>query len=74
MPKPKRSADVKEKAPRGRPSIYSSDLADKICMQIVFGNSVRKICAAADMPNEETVYRWILNNEEFSKKYRSARG
>jgi len=73
MPKPKRSADVKEKAARGRPSIYSGDLADKICMQIAFGNSVRKICAAADMPNEETVYRWILNNEEFSKKYRSAR-
>ncbi len=73
MPKPKRSADVKEKAARGRPSIYSSDLADKICMQIAFGTSVRKICTADDMPNEETVYRWILNNEEFSKKYRLAR-
>ncbi len=58
---------------RGRPSIYSNELADKICTRIAFGESVRKICASEDMPNEETIYRWVINIEDFSKKYRLAR-
>lgn len=65
--------DMAKASGRGRPTIYSEVLADQICVRIAAGDSVRKICQANDMPNEETIYRWILNLEAFSKKYRTAR-
>ncbi len=73
MSNTKHTSRTNDKSCRGRPSIYSNELADQICLRIAAGDSVRKICSQSDMPNEETIYRWALNREEFSKKYRIAR-
>lgn len=73
MSNPKHSSQKSKNLGRGRPSIYSEELANQICTRIALGESVRKICSTDDTPNEETIYRWVLNNEDFSKKYRLAR-
>jgi len=58
----------------GRPSIYTKELADKICAELASGKSLRTICYAEGMPNAETVHRWVLEDREgFSKQYARAR-
>ena len=53
----------------GRPSIFTGKLADQICARIAEGNSLRKVCAADDMPNIVTVIAWCREKPEFSKQY-----
>lgn len=63
---------VRKRAPRqgeGRPTIFTQELADKICEQIILGKSLKSICEATDMPNASSVFKWIGENDEFSKKY-----
>lgn len=55
--------------PRGRPSDYSSELADAICLEIIKGASVRKIGMMEEMPCEDTIYTWLSKYPEFSEKY-----
>ncbi|WAX26339.1 terminase small subunit [Ralstonia phage p2110] len=72
--KPKKPAA--KSAPRrkvGRPSIYSEKLAMEICLRIACGDSVRTICKDAGMPSQDTIYRWVFQNAEFSEKYARAR-
>lgn len=61
----------------GRPSLYSPELADKICELIADGKSLRTICQAEDMPNRGTVFRWLALSEAgdkiFSNQYACAR-
>lgn len=57
----------------GRPSDYSSELADLICEMIADGKSLRKICEADDMPNKATVFRWLTLHKVFSDQYAKAR-
>lgn len=57
----------------GRPSDYSSELADLICEMIADGKSLRKICEADDMPNKATVFRWLALHKVFSDQYAKAR-
>jgi hypothetical protein len=59
--------------PTGRPSIYSQGTADAICEQLSDGMSLRSICAAPDMPNKATVFRWLTANAEFRDQYAHAR-
>lgn len=54
-------------------STYSDKVADRICEQLVTGMSLRKICLADDMPNASTVFKWLRDNEAFSKQYALAR-
>jgi len=56
----------------GRPSIYTQELADRICEEISHGKSLRTVCVAKDMPNASTVFRWLRTNEEFCKQYARA--
>lgn len=44
-----------------------------ICERISNGESLRSICADADMPNKATVFRWLASNEIFRDQYASAR-
>lgn len=53
----------------GRPSIYTEELANDICKQIIDGKSLRKICAAEEMPNRDTVHDWLSKNTTFSDQY-----
>jgi hypothetical protein len=57
----------------GRPSGYSDETAEAICIRLAQGESLRKICKDAAMPSEATVYVWLFKNEEFQEKYARAR-
>ena len=57
----------------GRPTDYSTALADEICIRLSEGESLRKICGSDDMPVRSTVYLWALRIREFSDRYRRAR-
>lgn len=57
----------------GRPTIYTEQLADEICLRIAQGQSLRRICFDAHMPDQTTVYDWINKNGGFSQKYARAR-
>jgi predicted ATPase with chaperone activity len=59
--------------PAGRPTDYSSEIADEICRRISQGETVRQIIAAEGMPAESTIYLWIAKHPEFSEKYARAR-
>lgn len=61
-----------EPKPKGRPSIYSQELADKICEQIGNGGSLRTICDAEDMPAFSSVFKWLREKPEFSQQYARA--
>lgn len=56
-----------------RPSDYTPELADYICEQVMDGKSLRGICAADDMPNRSTVFRWLTEHQDFATKYARAR-
>lgn len=57
----------------GRPTIFTQELAEKICSRLASGESLRAICRDDDMPNASTVHAWVFENEAFSKQYAKAR-
>jgi len=56
----------------GRPSIYTDELAARICERRSAGESVRRICRDDDMPSTTTVMRWLGDNPEFRVQYARA--
>ena len=60
---------------RGRPSIYSAELAEKICTRLAGGESLRAICRDDDMPALSSVLLWVVDGKhpEFSAQYAQAR-
>lgn len=59
---------------KGRPTIYSKGLAEKICSRLAEGQSLRVICLDENMPNASTVHAWVLEDKRgFSKQYARAR-
>lgn len=63
---------VNTKHAGGRPTTYTQDLADQICMGITIGESVRTVCKPEHMPAISTFYKWLREHEEFSKQYARA--
>ena len=57
----------------GRPSKYSQELADIICIRLACGESMRSVCLDKDMPAMPTVWRWIRERDEFRKQYDRAK-
>jgi hypothetical protein len=53
----------------GRPTLYTVELADRICELILDGQSLRKICEAEDMPHRATVMRWLGAHDSFRDQY-----
>lgn len=47
----------------GRPSAYTKEIGDKICESLAKGKSLNSICKAPDMPDDSTVYRWLLSTQ-----------
>lgn len=62
-----------EKRGRGRPSLYTEELAEQICEAISEGMSLREIVKLPGMPDRVTVYRWLAGNREFCNQYARAR-
>lgn len=62
-----------KKAKAGRPSSYTQEIGDIICDRLGDGQSLRSICANADMPDKSTVFRWLEVNQVFRDHYARAR-
>lgn len=62
------------KKEHGRPTVYTKELADSICVRIAGGESLRKICREPEMPALSTVLLWAVDDREgFSAQYTRAR-
>lgn len=57
----------------GRPSIYSQELADRICSEIIEGYSLRTVCKPDDMPCVASVLKWLREKPEFLTQYEKAK-
>lgn len=57
----------------GRPTDYSEEVAERICVMLAEGSAMVEITARDDMPAQSTVYRWLERHSEFSERYIRAR-
>jgi hypothetical protein len=57
----------------GRPSAYSPEIVDAICVRLEDGESLAAICREGGMPSQSMVYRWLEANEAFRERYARAR-
>lgn len=58
----------------GRPTDFTSELANAICERLADGESLRSICQLEDMPAESTVRHWALEDRDgFFAQYTRAR-
>lgn len=67
---------TKKKAPEvkiGRPSSYTKKLGDMICLRIIEGESLRRICQDPGYPDKATVFRWLSARQSFRDQYAHAR-
>lgn len=63
---------VRGRRGEGRPSIYTPELATKICERIAAGESITSIATRDDMPDVSTITLWAADNDEFSPLYARA--
>jgi hypothetical protein len=60
--------------PKGRPSVYSAELAERICLELSQGKTLREVCRGEGMPSESVIRNWVLDNREgFAAQYAQAR-
>jgi transposase-like protein len=59
--------------PRGRPTVFSEEVAREIIERLWEGESLTKICRDEDMPSLTTVYRWRDAYPDFRADYAEAR-
>lgn len=57
----------------GRPSLFTQELADRICGELGSGRSMRSVCREDWAPDMSTVFKWLRENEPFSKQYARAK-
>lgn len=58
----------------GRPSSYTEEVANEICMRIAEGESLLAICKDDHLPCRKTVHDWIVNDlHGFSNRYARAK-
>lgn len=57
----------------GRPSDFTQETADAICLLLSEGVSLREICRAEEMPSKTTVFRWLSKFEAFRDQYARAK-
>lgn len=60
---------------KGRPSIYTEELAEEICEAIATSSKgVRRLCEEnPHFPNQNTVFKWLRTNEKFNERYACAK-
>ncbi len=66
-------AKAKTSYKTGRPTKYTEALAAEICRRIADGASLRSVCEAEDMPDRETVRRWLREKGGFCGQYDDGR-
>jgi hypothetical protein len=60
-------------AERGRPSIFTEELAARICERLAAGETLRSVCRDDEMPSRETIRNWKREKPEFLDQYTRAR-
>jgi hypothetical protein len=60
-------------APPARPQEFSETLASEICERIAFGETLRHITLLPHLPEEATLYRWLLREPEFQARFLAAK-
>lgn len=68
-----RTSKPEVKRARGRPSKFSTEIADEIVNRIATGEPLRQICRDEHMPQWRTVYEWQKANKEFYARIADAR-
>lgn len=59
---------------RGRKSLYTPEIAEKICEALAEGKSLRSICKDEGMPSEAAVRLWVVDDVNgFAAQYTRAR-
>lgn len=62
-----------DKPKRGRPSLYSEDMANEILSRIAAGETLTAICKDPHIVAIQTVFHWRATNPDFAAKYDKAR-
>lgn len=62
-----------EKLPPGRPTLFTPEIAEKICAELSKGTPLTIICRGHDMPADRTVRDWMAGDETFSAAIADAR-
>ena len=64
-----------KKSNAGRPTLYSAELAEKICNRVMLDpRGLPTICREnGDLPHSDTIYEWIAKNDQFSDMYARAK-
>lgn len=57
----------------GRPTIYTTELAARLCSKLSEGQSLRKACTEEDMPSTTQVFVWLHDKPEFAEQYARAK-
>lgn len=57
----------------GRPSTFTDETFETICRRLADGKTLLQICRDPEMPNRETVRRWIGNDDGRRRLYDQAR-
>ena len=57
---------------KGRPSVYTVELAERICSEIASGRSLRSICMQKEFPSMETVFSFMRKYPYFLVNYTNA--
>jgi len=73
--KVKAGAKKVEKKPKGRPSIYSKALCERICELIATSDKgLQQLCNSVEwMPSKYTILQWLIKYEDFQTQYTCAR-
>lgn len=56
-----------------RPTLYTEELAQKICLLVSEGLGFRAICETDEMPDKSTIMRWLAKHDEFCDQYEKAK-
>ena len=69
------STGEKKRKPAGRPTTYTKEMGERICMLVATHDlSYKKLCEKyPDLPNESTMYQWKYYQKQFSENYLNAR-
>ena len=58
----------------GRPSSYTRELSDEVCLRMAQGETLVNICKSRHMPDVTTVTRWVFEDRDgFTLRYMRAR-
>lgn len=53
----------------GRPSNYTPELGDRICVRLASGESLLSICEDDGMPNKSSVLLWVVKGDRGEEPY-----